>query len=407
MPPTIKKNQGNDPYLPVDTPVSGAGGEAPAVVAPASREAAAMANTPPGVPPRASSVDREATVRSGGPRSWDSIARGAAAVQTMAPGDDRLEAAFDVLHAAMLRAEADRGTKNQYGQLDIWDKNKVSNQAGTKFGRETGVLPGVVEGPVPNRDRPYTYIAHSSRGVPQSVGEVFEAARQNLIDKEGLDPAVTADQLQAAAMAALDPADVAFLRQQAEANPKLMEGVDLASPEADTILRGKLLEGRLLGNLGIGHQVHFHGRNVLGAAARNMKTIAGRGIPELDAVIDMAYGVPGHAAFLRGSTAAPAAAGGGAAPPPPPPPDTPPVPPAPPEGPGWMGQARDWATEVNPKAYNTLLGQLPNWQHLAGGVGAGAGLVALLAALGQPQDDNDAYLAMLAARNAAPAPAPY
>lgn len=403
MPPMIKRNAGNAPYLPTDTPVVTQGGEAPAAVAPASRGAEAMANTPPGVPPVASAVDQGATARSWGPRSWESIAKGAAAVQGMAPGDDRLVAAFDLLHAATLRAEADRGTKNQYGQLDVWDKNKVYNQAGTNFGRATGILPGVVEGPVPGRDKPYTYFAHSK----EDVGQVFEAARQNMIRSEGLSEAVTADELRAAALAALDPADVDFLRQQAQANPKLMEGVDLASPEADTILRSKLLEGRLFGNRSLGYQTHFHGRNVLGAGARNLQPIAAQGIPDLDAVIDMATGVPGHAAFLRGGTAAPtpeaAAAGGGAAPPPPPPV----TPAAAPAGPGWMGQARNWATEVNPKAYTTLLGQLPNWQHLAGGVGAAAGGAALLAALGQPQDDTDAYLAMLAAKNAAPAPAPY
>jgi hypothetical protein len=323
----------------------------------------------------------------------------------MAPGDDRLVAAFDLLHAATLRAEADRGTKNQYGQLDVWDKNKVYNQAGSNFGRATGILPGVVEGPVPGRDKPYTYFGHSR----EDVGQVFEAARRNMIAKEGLSEAVTADELRAAAMAALDPADVDFLRQQAQANPKLMEGVDLASPEADSILRAKLLEGRLFGNRGIGYQVHFHGRNVLGAWSRNMKPIAAQGIPDLDAVIDMATGVPGHAAFLRsGGVAAPeaVAAGGGAAPPPPPAAPAPAVAPGA-GGPGWLGQARNWATEVNPKAYTTLLGQLPNWQHLAGGLGAAAGGSALLAAMGQPQDDNDAYLAMLAAKNAAPAPAPY
>jgi hypothetical protein len=74
-----------------------------------------------------------------------------------------------------------------------------------------------------------------------------------------------------------------------------------------------------------------------------------------------------------------------------------------------LGGARDWLTEVNPNPYGGFGPakdwNLPNWQHLGGGIAAGVGTAALAAALlgaGQPQRDNDAYRQALAEYAAQP-----
>jgi hypothetical protein len=351
------------------------GGEPPVSEAPASREEEVTVDAPAGVKSEKTKVNRQATAKAA---NFKSAIKAAAAVKGQT-GDDADKAARMALMTAAMAAEKGRGEGNQYTNLQVWNKNKAAKIAGTHFNPATGVSAGEVRIPVDGVDHGWALQMNSKAGgEPQTVDEVLADAVGAIRGKYKVE--VTPDVLRQSALDSLDEREVAVLREALMNDPEFSAGSVTSFADVDTLVRSKLLESKLMGNRALGQQVYFHGIDAADTQARNLGAIAAANDPNMDALIDRQFGKPGLAAWLRRNGGA--SAGGG----------------------NWMDQIGGWAQE-KPQVYGgplEKLNELQNWQHAAGGAGAAAGIAGLLAALGQPQQDDEAYRALLAAQNAAP-----
>lgn len=343
---------------------------------PASQEEDTTQRTPPGVEAKDSPVDRGATRKEA---NFAAAIKAAAAVQGL-KGDDADVAARRAIQQAAMAAEKARGEGNQYTSRQVWDKVNTANEAGKAFNPSTGITAGVVRVPVDGVDHGWALQMNSKQGgAPETLDEVLDKASKTIRGKYGVE--VAPDVLRQSALDALDDREVAVLRDVLAADPEMASQSFGSMSDVESFVRSKLLEGKLMGNRAIGQQLYHHGVDAADTQARNLAAIAAANDPSMDALIDRQYGKPGLAAYMRGQ------GGGGGI-----------------DVGSWMDQAGAWAQE-KPQVYGgplEKLNGLQNYQHLAGGVGAGVGIASLLAALGQPQQDDEAYKLLLASQNAAP-----
>jgi len=290
-------------------------------------------------------------------------------------------AVASALNALVLQNANDRaGNRNATVRADVYDGSNVLDKVRALYNDETGLMPVPVriaglKGP---EARPYVVTQGSAKGLfdtvdpktnrtlpgvlSQTLGSVNSAYGTGTVKDEAA--------LLALMKAQIPDEEVAYFRQHM---------VDRQNPDMadlpDDVLREALLEQKLAANNKVSQQVHSiasdRGRQFVEA----MPHLAAMGDDTVNAGFDHLMRKQGAMARL---------AGGGV------------------DLGGMVDTAKGWM-QSKPTVYGgplEKLNELPNWVHAGGGAATAAGMAALLAAMGQPQQDDDAYLQMLAANNA-------
>jgi hypothetical protein len=341
--------------------------------APATPAAEAADSPPAGTKGREAKPDKAATKRNASRKGTEAAVSKLASVleqvKETSP-EKKLQypdsAVASALNGLVLQNMNDRaGNRNATLRADVYDGTNVLDKVRALYNDDTGLMPEPVriaglKGP---EAAPYVVTQGSARDLQgvlkQTLGSVNSSYGAGTVKDEAA--------LLALMKAQIPDEEVAYFRQQV-VNRQNPDMADLP----DDVLREALLEQKLAANNKVHQQVHGiasdRGRQFVEA----MPHLAAMGDETVNAGFDHLMRQPGAMARLAG--------GGGLN----------------------LEAAGNWM-QAKPTVYGgplEKLNELPNWVHAGGGAATAAGIAALLAQMGQPQQDDDAYLQMLAANNA-------
>jgi uncharacterized protein YciI len=351
--------------------------------------------TPVGVPNQEAAADRSATADAMDP---DRTAQALKAIErqiAMEP-DQRKQKAMEAAWRTIGLMSLQSKDKPFYDKREYRDNTTQQAVAGRDFAVEGGVTPGQVLAPLDKEGAVWKLLTSGrtkdAQGSPippeEIVRETLESAAAQIMAKVPGSGITGPDDVRVRAKAALSEPEVARYREVLASNPEFAQMSFDDFSAIDDFVRDKLLVAKLMAN-NAGQQQMFYKEQAGGALER--RTLRDKLALENEAVDKMMaqeYGIENMAALLRGT-------GGGAL-----------------DGArDMLGGARDWLGAKpafggeDPNWALRQVNKLPNWAY-AGSAGLG-GMAAILAAAGQPQQDNDDYLQLLAAQNAAPSPSSY